>query len=58
VAKGENGRRNYKNHLKGKEKLKFAVLPHPTGDSVFDFIKSSLKKVESFNEWQETNYRK
>jgi len=58
VKKSERGDTNYRNYIKGKEKLKFGVLPHPTGDSAFDFVKSHLKKVSSFNEWQETNYRK
>lgn len=35
----------YKKYLKGEGSLDRAVLPHPTGDDIFDYIKSKTDKT-------------
>jgi hypothetical protein len=50
----ENSFKNLENYRKGKEPLKNAVLQHPTGDKVNDFIKKNINRefwVIPFKQW-------
>jgi len=44
--KEHESRKNYKGYLKGKEKLKHAVLQHPEEGpkSIFNFIKDNMNR--------------
>lgn len=48
---------NLKNYRKGKEPLQNAVLQHPTGNDVYDFLKKNVNRdfwVVPFSKWQKT----
>jgi hypothetical protein len=50
----ENSFKNLENYRKGKEPLKNAVLQHPAGDKVNDFIKKNINRefwVIPFKQW-------
>jgi hypothetical protein len=38
-------RNNYSNYLKGKEPLKNAVLLHPDGDEVFNYVWNNINRT-------------
>lgn len=50
----EDTHKNLDNYRKGKEPLKNAVLQHPEGNPVHDFMKKSVERnfwVTPFNDW-------
>lgn len=50
----EKTHQNAKNHREGKEPLQNAVLQHPEGSAVYDFIQSQLERnfwVIPFERW-------
>jgi hypothetical protein len=50
----EDSHKNLDQYRKGKEPLKNAVLQHPTGSPVHDFMKKSVERnfwVVPFNDW-------
>lgn len=51
----ENTFKNLDNYKKGKEPLKNAVLQHPTGNDVYDYLKKNTERnfwVIPFANWQ------
>ena len=51
----EKSFKNLENYKKGKEPLKNAVLQHPTGNDVYDFLKKNIDRdfwVTPFSQWQ------
>lgn len=51
----EDSFKNLDNYRKGKEPLKNAVLQHPTGNDVYDFLKKNVNRdlwVTPFSKWQ------
>jgi len=47
--------KNYNNYIKGKEPLKNAVLQHPTGNAVYDYLKKNINRnfwVIPYSKWQ------
>lgn len=58
----EASRTNYKKYTQGKEPLKNAVLQHPTGNKIYDYLKKNVNRtfwIVPFNEWQkQQKYRK
>lgn len=58
--KEHSSRTNYKNYLKGKEKLQHAVIQHPDEgpNSIFDYMKNETESnrqtwVIPYEKWQE-----
>lgn len=58
----EDTHKNVENYRKGKEPLKNAVMQHPTGNDVYDFLKKNVDRsfwVTPFTQWQKAQkYRK
>lgn len=58
----EDSHKNVEKYRNGKEPLKNAVLQHPTGNDVYDFLKKNVDRgfwVTPFNKWQKVQkYRK
>lgn len=53
----EGTHKNLKNYRAGKEPLKNAVLQHPTGNDVYDYLKKNVKRdfwMTPFSQWQKT----
>lgn len=55
--------KNLDDYRKGKAPLQNAVLQHPTGNDVYDFLKKNVKRdfwVTPFSKWQklQKNMRK
>jgi hypothetical protein len=55
--------KNLENYRKGKEPLKNAVLQHPTGNDVYDYLQKNVNRdfwVKPMEKWQKTqkNIRK
>lgn len=51
----EATRKNLKNYAKGKEPLRNAVLQHPDGNDVYDFLKKNIDRdfwVTPFSKWE------
>jgi hypothetical protein len=49
--------KNLDNYSKGKEPLQNAVLQHPTGNDVYDYLKKSVNRdfwVTPFSKWQKS----
>lgn len=58
----EDTHKNAEKYRKGQEPLKNAVLQHPTGNDVYDFLKKNVDRdfwVTPFSRWQKAQkYRK
>ena len=58
----EDTHKNLEKYSKGQEPLKNAVLQHPTGNTVYDFLKKNVDRdfwVTPFAKWQKIQkYRK
>lgn len=60
----EKTHKNAKNHREGKEPLANAVLQHPEGSPVYDFIQGQLERnfwvipFERWNKNQKISYKK
>lgn len=58
----EDSHKNIENYRKGKEPLKNAVMQHPAGNDVYDFLKKNINRsfwVKPFAQWQKAQkYRK
>lgn len=55
--------KNLENYRKGKEPLKNAVLQHPTGNDVYDYLQKNVNRdfwVKPMEKWQKAqkNIRK
>jgi hypothetical protein len=55
--------KNLENYRKGKEPLKNAVLQHPTGNGVYDYLQKNINRdfwIKPMDQWQKTqkNIRK
>lgn len=53
----ENTFKNLENYRKGKEPLKNAVLQHPAGNDVYDYLKKNVERnfwVIPFSKWQKS----
>lgn len=51
----EKTHKNVDNWRKGKEPLKNAVMQHPEGNEVYDYLKGQVERnfwVTSFDSWQ------
>jgi len=51
----EKTHKNFDNWKKGKEPLRNAMLQHPEGNEVYDYIKKNVERnfwVTSFDSWQ------
>ena len=51
----EKTHKNVDNWRKGKEPLKNAVMQHPEGNDVYDYLKGNVERnfwVTSFDSWQ------
>jgi hypothetical protein len=51
----EKTHKNFDNWKKGKEPLLNAMLQHPEGNEVYDYIKKNVERnfwVTSFDSWQ------
>ena len=51
----EKTHQNYANYRAGKEPLKNAVLQHPEGSSVYDYLKSKVQRnfwMKPFKDWE------
>jgi len=51
----EKTHQNYKNYRAGKEPLKNAVLQHPEGSEVYDYVKGKVQRnfwVIPFAKWE------
>ena len=51
----EKTHKNVDNWRKGKEPLKNAVMQHPEGNDVYDYLKGEIKRnfwVTPFDSWQ------
>jgi hypothetical protein len=51
----EKTHKNVDNWRKGKEPLKNAVMQHPEGNDVYDYLKGNIERnfwVTSFDSWQ------
>ena len=49
--------KNLDNYRKGKEPLRNAVLQHPTGNDVYDYLKKNVNRdfwVTPFSKWQKS----
>jgi len=47
--------KNLENYRKGKEPLQNAVLQHPTGNDVYDYLKKNVNRdfwVKPLSSWQ------
>ena len=47
--------KNLENYRKGKEPLKNAVLQHPEGNDVYDYLKKNVNRdfwVTPYSKWQ------
>jgi hypothetical protein len=52
--------KNLANYRKGKEPLKNAVLQHPEGNDVYDYLKKNVKRdfwMKPFADWQKSQKR-
>ena len=53
----EKTAKNIDNYRKGKESLKNAVMQHPTGNDVYDFLQKNIDRdfwVTPFSKWEKT----
>jgi hypothetical protein len=53
----EKSFKNLDNYRKGKEPLRNAVLQHPTGNGVYDYLKKNVNRdfwVTPFSKWQKS----
>ena len=51
----ENSFKNLENYRKGKEPLKNAVMQHPAGNDVYDFLQKNIERnfwITPFKDWQ------
>lgn len=51
----EKTHQNYKNYRAGKEPLKNAILQHPEGSPVYDYLKGKVNRdlwVIPFGKWE------
>jgi hypothetical protein len=51
----EKTAKNIDNYRKGKEPLKNAVMQHPTGNDVYDYLQKNIDRdfwVTPFSKWQ------
>jgi hypothetical protein len=51
----EKTAKNIDNYRKGKEPLKNAVMQHPTGNDVYNFLQKNIERdfwVTPFSKWQ------
>jgi hypothetical protein len=53
----EKTAKNIDNYRKGKEPLKNAVMQHPAGNDVYDYLQKNIDRdfwVTPFSKWQKT----
>jgi hypothetical protein len=53
----EKSFKNLDNYRKGKEPLRNAVLQHPAGNDVYDYLKKNVNRdfwVTPFSKWQKS----
>ena len=51
----ETSNKNIENYRKGKEPLRNAVMQHPAGNDVYDFLQKNVERnfwITPFKEWQ------